>query len=106
MHLDGRLLVHEDDGFARARRGLSFTGFIAVTLVVDRRGQLATEPVLHIEGIPDMVHDSVREAVAKAADGKRGRNGDLEEQVRIAARRAAQDIWGKKPVVRVQMVEV
>jgi ribonuclease J len=106
LHLDGRLLVHEDDGFARARRGLSFAGFIAVTLVVDRRGRLATEPVLHIEGIPDAVHDSVREAVARAANGKRGRNGNLEEEVRIAARRAAQDLWGKKPVVRVQMVEV
>ena len=31
---------------------------------------------------------------------------DLKEQVRIAARRAANDIWGKKPVVRVQTVEI
>ena len=106
LHLDGRVLVHEDEGFARARRALGFAGFIGVTLVLDRRGRLAADPVLHMEGIPQMVLEPVREAVARAANGKHGRDDDLAEQVRIAARRAANQIWGKKPVVRVQTVEV
>ena len=106
LHLDGRVLVHEDDGFARARRSLSFAGFIGVTLVLDRKGHLATEPALHFEGIPDAVLDPVRVAVARAANGKRRRDEDLQETVRIAARRAANEIWGKKPIVRVQVVEV
>jgi ribonuclease J len=106
LHLDGRVLVHEEEGFARARRSLSFAGFIGVTLVLDRRGRLAADPVLHMEGIPDAVLEPVRQAVARAAQGKRGRDEELEEQVRIAARRAANEIWGKKPVVRVQTVEV
>ncbi|HXJ03008.1 MAG TPA: ribonuclease J [Micropepsaceae bacterium] len=106
LHLDGRVLVHEDEGFARARRALGFAGFIGVTLVLDRKGRVAADPVLHMEGIPDAVLEPVREAVARAANGKRGKSGDLEEVVRIAARRAANDIWGKKPVVRVQTIEV
>jgi ribonuclease J len=106
LHLDGRVLVHEDDGFARARRSLSFAGFIGVTLVLDRKGRLVAEPALHLEGIPDAVLDSVRVAVARAANGKRRRDEDLQETVRIAARRAANEIWGKKPIVRVQVVEV
>jgi ribonuclease J len=106
LHLDGRMLVHEDEGFARARRSLGFAGFIGVTLVLDRKGRLAADPALHMEGIPDAVQGPVREAIARAAGGKRGRDGDLEEQVRIAARRAANEIWGKKPMVRVQTVEV
>ena len=106
LHLDGRMLVHEDQGFARARRALGNAGFIAITLVLDRKGRLAADPVLHMEGIPDEVHEPVREAVGRAAAGKRGKADDLEEQVRIAARRAANDIWGKKPVVRVQTIEM
>ena len=106
LHLDGRMLVHEDDGYARLRRSLGYAGFIGVTLVLDRKGRLAAEPVLHMEGIPDDVLAPVREAVAKAANGKRKRDDDLAETVRIAARRAANEIWGKKPVVRVQTVEV
>jgi ribonuclease J len=107
LHLDGRVLVHEDEGFARARRSLGYAGFIGITLVLDRKGRVAADPALHIEGIPDVVHEPVRDAVARAANGKRGRNGgDLEEEVRIAARRAANEVWGKKPVVRVQTIEV
>jgi ribonuclease J len=106
LHLDGRVLVHEDDGYARLRRSLGFAGFIGVTLVLDRRGRLAADPVIHLEGIPDTVHEAVRDAVARAANGKRNRDEDLQETVRIAARRAANEIWGKKPIVRVQTVEV
>ena len=106
LHLDGRVLVHEDEGFARVRRSLGFAGFIGVTLVIDRRGRLAAEPALHMEGIPDAVLDPVREAVARAASGKRARDEDLEEEVRIAARRAANGVWGKKPIVRVQTVKI
>src|SRR5215831_934267 len=71
LHLDGRVLVHEDDGYARLRRSLGFAGFIGVTLVLDRRGRLAADPVVHLEGIPDTVHEPVRDAVARAAGGKR-----------------------------------
>jgi ribonuclease J len=106
LHLDGRILTHEDEGFARARRSLSYAGFIGVTLVLDRKGRLAADPMLHMEGIPDAVLEPVRAAVARVAGSKRGRGEDFEEQVRIAARRAANEIWGKKPVVRVQTVEV
>ena len=105
LHLDGRLLVHEDEGFARSRRALGFAGFIGITLVLDRKGRLAAEPVLHLEGIPDIVHGAVRAAAARAAGAKRAK-GDIAEDVRIAARRAANEMWGKKPVVRVQIVEV
>ncbi len=106
LYLDGRILTHEDEGYARARRGLGFAGFIAVTLIVDRKGRLAADPVLHMEGIPESVFAPVREAVDRALNGKPRSAEDLTEQVRIAARRAANDVWGKKPVVRVQTAEV
>jgi ribonuclease J len=106
LYLDGRLLTHEDEGYARARRSLSFAGFIGVTLILDRNGRLAADPVLHMEGIPEAVFAPVRDAVDRALNGKRRLDEDLTEQVRIAARRAANDVWGKKPVVRVQTAEV
>jgi ribonuclease J len=61
-----------------------------------------------MEGIPDAIVEPVTEAVENVLNGnsKRSSGDDLKEQVRIAARRAANDIWGKKPVVRVQTVEI
>jgi ribonuclease J len=104
LHLDGRVLLHEEDGIARERRSLSFAGLIAITLVLDRKRRLAAEPVFCMEGIPAAVEESVRNAVSRALRERIRDN--LEEHVRIAARRAASEAWGKKPVVRVQVVEI
>jgi ribonuclease J len=109
VHLDGRVLVDEGAGFARARRALGFAGFIAITIVLDRKGRVATEPSIVIEGIPDPVHDAVRRAVddaLKRHNPKRGDEEELKENVRRVARRAALDAWGKKPPTRVEVVSV
>jgi ribonuclease J len=104
VFLDGRLMVHEDEGHARARRSLGYAGFIGITIVLNARGRVAADPAIHMEGIPEEVFEPVEDAVLRALSGKK--KGDLEENVRIAARRAAHAIWGKKPVVRVETVEV
>jgi ribonuclease J len=104
LHLDGDVLVHEEEGFARSRRALSYAGFIGVTLVLDRKGRVAADPVLHIEGIPHAVVEPVTHAIHDALNGSR--SDDLKEHVRIAARRAAREVWGKKPIVRVETVEI
>jgi hypothetical protein len=62
---------------------------------------LAADPVFYMEGIPASVEEAVRAAVFRALGEKI--RGDLEEHVRIAARRAASNLWGKKPVVRVKL---
>ncbi len=108
LHLDGKILVSEGDGFANARRALGFAGFIGVTLVLDSRGRIAADPVLHMEGMPEQVRGAVAEAVNRILNGRHVKGGveEMKEEVRRAARRAANDIWGKKPVVRVEAVEV
>ncbi len=62
------------------------------------------DPAFHLEGIPEDLFEPVEDAVLRALNGKR--HGDLEENVRLAARKAAHAIWGKKPIVRVETVEV
>ena len=105
MHLDGRLLIPEDRGVAKARRGLAYAGFIGVTLLLDRKGRVTADPILHFEGVPEEIHAPVIEAIESAL-GKREPKEGWGEAVRRAARRAAQDVWGKKPVVRVEEVEI
>jgi ribonuclease J len=107
VHLDGRILVEEGAGLARSRRALGFAGIIAVTLVLDSNGRVATDPAFVIDGIPEPVHAAIRDAASEAI--KRHKKGDeevLRESVRRAARRAASDAWGKKPVTRVEIVWV
>jgi len=107
IFLDGRVLVEEGAGYARARRALGFAGMIAITLVLDSKGRVVTDPSIIIDGIPEPVHAAIRDATDAAI--KRHKKGDedaLKENVRRTARRAAQDAWGKKPVTRVEIVWV
>jgi ribonuclease J len=109
MHLDGKVLVEEGKGHARARGALGYAGLIAATIPLDGKGRVAGDPSLILEGIPDQVHGAIRAALEDAIkrhDSKRRDEEALKEQARLAMRRAAMAHWGKKPVTRVEVVWV
>jgi ribonuclease J len=109
IYLDGRVKTNAGDGLTRARRALAYAGFIGITLPLDQKGRVAGEPSLFLEGIPEAVHETIRNAVSETIrryNPKKGDDEALKEQVRRAARRAANDVWGKKPVTRVEVVWV
>jgi ribonuclease J len=111
LHVDGRLIVPAEDGPAKHRRRLSFSGIVVLTLVIDRRDNLAADPQVAIEGLPAFdgngreMAEILIEAAGEAFDSiPRPRRRDaagLTETLRIAMRRAAQEAWGKKPICRV-----
>jgi len=109
IYLDGRVLVDESHDHMRERRAMSFAGVISVTLALDERGRVAGEPALLLEGVPDAIHAPVLAAVDEAVrryNPKKQSEEQFLEAVRRAARRAALDAWGKKPVTRVQSIRV
>jgi ribonuclease J len=109
VHLDGRVLVDESEGYAKARSALAIAGFVAVTIPLDSKVRVAGEPSLIVEGIPDEVHPSLQEAVdscMRKHNPKRDDEDALKETTRRAVRRAAANTWGKKPVTRVAVVWV
>jgi ribonuclease J len=107
VHLDGRVLVGEGEGLTKDRRAMAFAGLLVVTLVVDHKGRVVAPPVVLGEGMPDPVEEAVLKAVEETLDRNRRSDPDeLAENVRRAARRAAQEAWGKKPVTRVLVSEL
>ena len=109
IHLDGRVLVAEGLGLSRTRRSLAFAGLIAITVIIDEKGRVAADPAIFLEGIPEPVHEAVREAVDAALERHNPKKSDekkLAEAVRRAARSAADNAWGKKPITRVEVVVV
>ena len=109
IHMDGRVMIEEGVGLSRHRRALAYAGMIAITLVLDGKGRVAADPAIIIEGIPEPVHGAIRSALdepIKRHNPKRSDASDLKESVRRAARRAAENAWGKKPVTRVEVIEI
>ncbi len=81
---------------------------IVITLVLDEKGRSLAPAAIATEGIAEPVKDAIRKTVEEhiARAGKRVDADELSETVRRAARRAANDAWGKKPITRVTVVEV
>jgi ribonuclease J len=107
IHLDGRILVAEGEGLARSRRAMAHAGLLVVSLVLDAKGRVAAAPSVLAEGMPPPVTEAVQRAVEQQTrSGQRHDPDQLAESVRRAARRAAHESWGKKPVTRVLVTEV
>ncbi len=110
---DGRLLVPAEGGPVRERRKLSFVGIAVLTVSLTRSGDIAADPDVILDGIPETDADGVpmEERVLDAVDGAlesipraRRRDPDLvREAVRRAARSALFAAWGKKPICKVMV---
>ncbi|MGB3898486.1 MAG: ribonuclease J [Mesorhizobium sp.] len=108
---DGRLVGSEQAMGIRDRRKLSFAGHVAVNVVLDDRYDLAGDPDLVAIGVAEedargeTLEDLMLDAAIGAVDSiPRQRRKDLDlvqEAVRRAVRAAANEAWGKKPVVTV-----
>lgn len=111
VYKDGKLIGDDEQVGIRDRRKLSFTGHVAVNVVLDSKLNPVGEPDLVAIGVPEsdgrgeFLEDLMLDAAIGAIDGiPRARRKDLDlvrEAVRRAVRAAARDIWGKKPITTV-----
>jgi ribonuclease J len=109
LHLDGNVLTEGDGNAVKERRGLAFAGFVAVTLMLDGRGRSVNDPVVICAGLPESVEEAAVQAANDAQDKVSRRtddDGKICEEMRRVVRRAVQDAWGKKPVVKVELVRM
>jgi ribonuclease J len=108
---DGRLLVPGQGGGVRERRKLAVVGLVAVSLVLSKKGELLADPEIALDGLPyedagsrvmeDIVFDAV-EGTLKGIPPSRRREADtVREAVRRSVRSAVDQVWGKKPIVKV-----
>jgi len=111
VYKDGRLIGNDEVMGIRERRKLSFAGHVALNVVLDERYELAGDPdivsigVAHTDRNGEDIEELMLDAAIGAVDSiPRARRKDLDlvqEAVRRAARSAANDAWGKKPLVTV-----
>jgi len=111
LYKDGRLLGTDETMGIKERRKLQFAGHVAVNVVLDDKYELAGDPDLVAIGVAhsDKQGEDIEELMIDAAVGAvdsipRQRRKDLDmvqEAVRRAVRGAANEAWGKKPLVTV-----
>ena len=112
IYLDGDILMPDGAAPMRERRKLSQTGALAVSLVIDDRGDIADDVAVIGIGVVDDAEEGagnadlageIEDAVLGLSKAKR----KDDEAVMLAVKRAARvyydDVWGKRPVIITQI---
>jgi len=112
---DGKILT-DVAGAVSERRKLAFAGMVTVVFAIDERGEIVSDPEVETTGLPDVTGDgtaladialdATEAALRSLGKGKRRDASAIEEAVRRAVRSAIADVWDKKPVCQVFVLEV
>jgi ribonuclease J len=113
---DGKLVGEFDEMGIGDRRKLSFVGHVAVNVILDTRYEFVDDPDVTATGLPafdeegedmeDLLYDAVLGAVESIPRVRRKDLDMVKEAVRRSVRAAANQSWGKKPVVTVFVTRV
>jgi ribonuclease J len=118
LYVDGGVIVAAEDDALRDRRRLAAEGAVNVALVLnDNKGALMAGPNISVRGLPSLDEDDLEaaldglEAAAKSALAKLGaadRQDDeaVEGAIMRAVRKAAEKVWGKRPLVDVNVLRI
>jgi ribonuclease J len=113
---DGNLIGDFDEMGIGDRRKLAYVGHVSVNVILDNRYEFVTEPDVAAFGLPafdeegddmeDVLYDAVLGAVESIPRTKRKDLDMVKEAVRRSVRAAANQTWGKKPVVTVFVTRI
>lgn len=116
IYKDGNIIGNEEAVGVKERWKLAHVGYVALSIVLDRQGEMADDMDISVYGIPDVTNDGAYfdDVLYKAAQSalagipkKRRRDEDVvREAVRNAVRREAREKWGRKPVTTVFVARV
>jgi len=117
LALEGNRLVPMDHPAIRARERLMHTGHIAVTVVVDHKGNLMSRCQISAPGVVDDqseegaeiivdAEDSVEEALSALANRTNPDDDQIEMEIRRAVNRFFKAFFGQKPKISVHLVRV
>jgi len=114
LALDGTRLVPLGDESVRARQRMNFNGAAMATVVLDSKGALRTDPHVTLQGLLDSqgeegleaARTTIRDALAGLSRSELRDDAAVHETVRVALRRWAYRLLGKRPVTDVHVLRL
>ena len=111
LYRDGNLVLQAGDPAVVQRKRLSWNGHIAVSVVIQRNGDLAADPEIDVVGIPscdakgydlgERALSAVYNAVESIPRAKRKDRELVRDAVKRSVRAEMKLVWGKKPICSV-----
>ncbi len=115
LFVDGGLLTPEGSDALRERRHVALAGVLAVAVAIDGKGKLAGDLEIRGLGLPgdgeleealDDLADLAAQTLAKMKPAERLDDQTVEQAVSRTLKRAARQIWDRKPAVETLIVRI
>ena len=109
LALDGNRLVPIQGELIRSRKRALWNGTAVLTLVINKKGELLSEPILTTTGVlEDCDYYLIKEVIkeVKCCIEKKSCNTKTNELVRLVVRGFFKEKLNKKPMTQVHMVEI
>ena len=115
--LDGPNLIPEGAEGMRERRKLAYSGIFNVAVALEETGEIEDGPIVTARGFsePDgraadesliEIEEAAEDALRKARRKARQSDEDVERILRRAVRKSAEEIFGRRPIVDVNILRV
>jgi ribonuclease J len=116
VYLDGKVLIDNDSPILKERRNMAANGYMEITVLISKNGQIKNNPVITIKGVPlidedaseieydleDIVMDTCK--TFNLNNSKQEKN--LIDTLKGNCRKLINDKSGKKPLVNINLVRL
>ena len=116
VYLDGKVLIDNDSPVLKERRNMAANGYMEITVLISKNGQIKNNPVITIKGVPlidedaseieydleDIVMDTCK--IFNLNNSKQEKN--LIDTLKGNCRKLINDKSGKKPLVNINLVRL
>ena len=113
VYKDGRILTLAKSNAVSERRKLSFSGVVSISIVMDEKGEVVTDPEVMLCGLPakngenELMLELVQDMVDDCLDNLSVKKRRDVEAIRTAVERSVKSSinieWGKKPICQVMV---
>jgi ribonuclease J len=114
VYLDGKVLIDNDSPVLKERRNMAANGYMEITVLISKNGQIKNNPIITLKGIPlieedeseieydleDVVMDTCKNF--NLNNSKQEKN--LIDTLKGNCRKLINDKSGKKPLVNINLV--
>jgi ribonuclease J len=116
VYQDGNIYLGEESKAVAERRKLAFAGVVSVAIAMSSRGDIVGDPWIDMTGLPeeigpkrsmqDYVTDAVDDALTSLPKSRRRDPAAVEQAIERSVRGAVNNVWGKKPLCHVLILQV
>ena len=114
LYVDGKVSVGDDSQSIKDRKNLSVNGYLEVTILINKKGNIHNQPIISFRGLPInesedffyQLEDEIQNITRTFSINNKRQEHNLIEALQIGCRKITKENTGKKPYTNINLVRL